>query len=89
MSLNLSYDFECNVINACKQGDLASSEGDYCSNNSDYCYKTRGCYNSPPLTRILVLRIKRWGERKWGIPREDGPRVPKWLHLQNDSTTEL
>ena len=50
---------------------------------------TWGCYNSPPLTRILVPRIKRKTERERGILREDDPRVPKWLHLQNDSTTEL
>ena len=50
---------------------------------------TWGCYNSPPLTRILVPRIKRKTERKWGILREDDPRIPKWLHPQNDLTTEL
>ena len=48
-----------------------------------------GCYNSPPLTRILVPRIKRKTERKQDILHEDGPHVPKWLHLQNDSTSEL
>ena len=50
---------------------------------------TWGCYNSPPLTRILVPRIKRKTERERGILHEDDLRVPKWLHLQNDSTTEL
>ena len=50
---------------------------------------TWGCYNSPRLTRILVPRIKRKTERKQDIFHEDGPRVPKWLHPQNDSTTEL
>ena len=50
---------------------------------------TWGCYNSPPLKEILVPRIKRQAEREWGILHEDDPRVPKWLHLQNDSTTEL
>ena len=50
---------------------------------------TWGCYNSPPLKEILVPRIKRKTERERGILREDDPRVPKWLHPQNDSTTEL
>ena len=58
MSLNLSYDFECNVINACKQGDLALSEGDCCSNNSDYCYKTRGCYKNMLLPENRIQAIQ-------------------------------
>ena len=53
----------------------------------DYCCITWGCYNSPLLTRILVPKIKRGAETERGILHEDDPRVPKWPHPQNDSTT--
>jgi hypothetical protein len=48
-----------------------------------------GCYNSPPLKEILVPRIKRQAERRWSTLHEEDLRVPKWLLLQEGSTTEL
>ena len=69
---------------------MALLTGVYCSHYMGITVaKYMGFYNCPPLTRILVPRIKREAEREGGILHEDDLCVPKWPHLQNDSTTEL